>query len=64
MTAVYYINSNNGYTKLIDQTIVLSEENKLLTFDSNIRHTGATCTDENVRIVLNINYLSKVIKKI
>jgi len=60
MTAVYYINTNNGYTKLIDETIITSEENKLLTFDSNTKHTGTTCTDENVRIVLNINYLPKI----
>lgn len=60
MTAVYYINTNNGYTKLIDGTIISSEENKLITFDSNIEHTGTTCTDENVRIVLNFNYLPKI----
>jgi len=60
MTAVYYINTNNGYTKFIDDTIIQSEENKLVTFDSNTKHTGTTCTDENVRIVLNINYLPKI----
>jgi hypothetical protein len=60
MTSVYYINTNNGYTKLIDETIITSEENKLVTFDSNTKHTGSTCTDENVRIVLNINYLPKI----
>jgi len=60
ITAVYYINTNNGYTKLIDETIIPSEENKLFSFDSNTKHTGSTCTDENVRIVLNINYLPKI----
>jgi hypothetical protein len=60
MTAIYYINTNNGYTKFIDETIVSSEENKLVTFISNIQHTGSTCTDENVRVVLNINYLPKI----
>lgn len=55
-TGIYYINSNNGYTKFINNDIVKSEENKLITFDSDLKHTGSTCTDKNYRIVLNMNY--------
>lgn len=56
-TAVYYINSNNGYTKFKkDKFISNSEENKILIFDSNELHTGTSCTDVDYRIVININY--------
>lgn len=57
-TATFYINSNNGYT-LIEKTgqKIDSVENRLAVFDSNLRHTGSTCTDSKCRIVLNINYV-------
>lgn len=55
-TAVLYMNSNNGYTKFIDGFISNSEENKIVIFNSNEKHTGTTCTDANYRIVININY--------
>lgn len=54
-TAVYYINTNNGYTKFINKKIN-SEKNKIVIFDSNTLHTGTSCTDEKYRICLNINY--------
>ena len=56
-TAVFYINSNNGYTKFKkDKFVSKSEENKILIFDSNELHTGTSCTDADYRIVININY--------
>lgn len=55
-TSIFYINSNNGYTKFEDGVVVNSEENKLITFDSSIKHTGTSCTDEKCRIVINFNY--------
>jgi hypothetical protein len=56
-TGVLYINNNNGYTKFKNNKIVKSEENKFVFFKSNIEHTGTSCTDEDYRVVLNINYL-------
>ena len=56
-TGVLYINNNNGYTKFKNNKIIKSEENKFLFFKSNIEHTGTSCTDEDYRIALNINYL-------
>jgi hypothetical protein len=56
-TGVLYINNNNGYTKFKNNKIVKSEENKFVFFKSNIEHTGASCTDKDYRIVLNLNYL-------
>jgi len=55
-TAIFYINTNNGYTKFKNKKICKSEENKMVYFNSKIEHTGSTCTDENYRVVLNINY--------
>ena len=36
--------------------IGLTCENRLIDFDSNMEHTGSTCTDQKCRIVININY--------
>lgn len=55
-TSIYYINTNNGFTEFEDGTKVESIENRLLLFDSNLVHTGTTCTDKQRRIVLNFNY--------
>ena len=55
-TSVLYINSNNGGTKFKDGTFVRSVENRMVTFDSNQKHSGVTCTDNNVRVVVNFNY--------
>lgn len=55
-TAVYYINTNNGYTKFKNKKIVKSEENKIVIFNSNLKHTGSTCTNQDIRMVININY--------
>ena len=55
-TAVFYVNSNNGYTKLENGNIIKSEENKIVIFDGETKHTGTTCTDEEFRVVVNINY--------
>ena len=55
-TAIFYINSNNGFTEFENGTTVESVENRIVVFDSRIKHTGVSCTNEKRRIVLNINY--------
>jgi hypothetical protein len=56
-TAVYYLNTNNGYTKFKDKNIIVnSVENRMLVFKSNLKHCGTTCTDSDFRVVLNFNY--------
>lgn len=55
-TAIYYINDNDGYTKFSDGTTVESKENSLVIFDSNIYHTGTTCTDQKIRCLINLNF--------
>tara|TARA_R100000008_G_scaffold26289_1_gene14377 strand:- start:43 stop:585 length:543 start_codon:yes stop_codon:yes gene_type:complete len=55
-TAIFYINSNNGYTEFKDGTKVNSVANRLVLFDTDMMHLGTSCTDEKIRVVLNINY--------
>ena len=55
-TAIFYINTNNGYTEFADGTRIESIANRLVTFPGNLRHTGTTCTDQPFRMVINFNY--------
>ena len=56
-SGVFYLNTNDGFTKFKNGTKIKSEENKFVEFDSDLLHTGSTCTDEKKRIVLNLNYI-------
>ena len=55
-TSIFYMNTNNGYTKFEDGTIVESVANRMVTFPANMKHCGTSCTDEKRRIVINFNY--------
>jgi hypothetical protein len=55
-TSVFYINTNNGYTKFDDGFVVNSVENRVATFNSMLPHTGSSCTDAQARVVINLNY--------
>ena len=55
-TAILYMNDNNGHTIFEDGTIVESKANRFVEFDSQLKHTGTSHTDVNVRVVINFNY--------
>ncbi len=55
-TAIFYINSNDGYTLFQDGTKVESIENQIVIFDSTTMHTGTTCTNQKNRCVINFNF--------
>jgi len=55
-TSIFYVNTNNGYTKFKDGTKVESVANRLVSFPSDMKHKGTSCTDEKIRIVINFNY--------
>lgn len=55
-TAVYYVNTNNGFTVFSNGEKVESIANRIVIFNSNLMHSGSTCTDEKSRIVINFNY--------
>ena len=56
-TAIAYMNDNNGYTLFEDGTKVQSKENRVVIFDSQMRHAGIPCTDEKRRVVINFNFI-------
>ena len=56
-TAIFYINTNNGWTNFKNGAKVESIENRLVIFDSNLEHEGVTCTDEIRKMVINFNYV-------
>ena len=55
-TAIFYLNTNNGYTKFENGEKVESVANRMVTFPANLKHTGTSCTDEKTRVVINFNY--------
>jgi hypothetical protein len=56
-TAVFYLNTNNGYTEFESGDRVESVANRMVVFDSNLQHRGSTCSDSRYRLVLNFNYV-------
>ena len=59
-TAIFYINTNNGYTEFENGEKIKSVANRLATFNSNILHSGSTCTDNKVRVVINLDYFKDI----
>ena len=55
-TAVYYLNTCNGYTKFKKGGKVKSVANRIVIFDSQSYHQGYTCTDQKRRVVMNFNW--------
>jgi len=55
-TSIFYVNTNDGYTKFEDDTKVESVANRLVSFPANLKHAGTSCTDEKTRVVVNFNY--------
>ena len=59
-TAIYYVNTNDGYTEFENGRKIESVENRLLIFDENLSHRGTSCTDQKIRCLINFNfYLGK-----
>ena len=59
---IYYINSNNGKTILKgddgeDDIVIDSVGNRALFFDSYKEHRSTTCTDEEYRCNIIVNYI-------
>ena len=55
-TSILYMNTNNGYTKFEDGTIIESVANRFVTFPNHTEHTGTTTSDSDYRLVINFNY--------
>jgi hypothetical protein len=63
-TAIYYVNSNDGYTLFEDGTKVASIKNRCVIFPSKLRHSGTNCTDVYARLVLNLNFYKENITEL
>ena len=56
-TAVFYINTNDGYTEFESGVRVSSVANRVCIFDSNLEHRGTTHSEGgHQRVVVNFNY--------
>ena len=67
MTAILYVNNSNGNTLLYDydKRTILHEiepvENRLLIFDGTLPHTGYSPSENQYRILLNMNFFEEEI---
>lgn len=52
-SAIYYVNTNNGYTAFKNGNKIGSVANRLVIFNSNLDHSSATSTNVKRRIVIN-----------
>ena len=55
-TAIYYVNTCDGYTEFEDGTKVECVANRLVRFPSDIKHRGVSQLDSKVKSVINLNY--------
>ena len=55
-TAIFYVNTNNGWTEFKKGGRVKSVANRMVIFDSNMVHAGITCTKDR-RVVANFNFI-------
>ena len=55
-TSILYMNTNNGWTEFQGGDKIDCVQNRIVTFNSNMMHTGYTCTDQKRKMVINFNY--------
>lgn len=58
-SAVLYLNTNNGKTVFESGKEIESIANRLVIFDSNLKHSGVTTTDLSGRYVLNVLFFPR-----
>tara|TARA_R110000772_G_scaffold258859_1_gene376237 strand:- start:82 stop:591 length:510 start_codon:yes stop_codon:yes gene_type:complete len=56
LTAIMYLNKNNGYTYVEGMGKINSEENRVVIFPSNTHYFESSCTDNDYRALLVIEY--------
>ena len=54
-TAIYYVNTNNGYT-IFKNKKIRSEANKMIVFNGDTMHKVKYQTEKDARIVINFRY--------
>lgn len=64
-TAILYLQTTNGGTEIkIDNEVkfIKDEANKMLIFDSDVKHRGIGSTDSDFRYLINFNYFEDKLK--
>ena len=56
-TAIYYVNTNNGYTIFENGEKIDCIANSIVIFDSDYKHASVSQTDTNTRVVINFNFV-------
>jgi hypothetical protein len=56
-TAIFYVNTNDGYTEFDTGETVNSIANRLVVFDSDTKHVGYGSTECERRVLINLNYV-------
>lgn len=56
-TAIYYVNTCDGYTQFKSGEKVECISNRIVLFDGNLLHAGSSTTDANWKCVINFNFL-------
>jgi hypothetical protein len=59
-TSIFYMNTNDGYTRFEDGTKVESVSNRYVSFPAYMKHSGTTCSNEKTRVTVNFNYFNKI----
>jgi len=62
--AIFYVNTNNGFTILEDGTKIESIANRLLLFEGHKDHSSTDCTDTQCRINIGFNFFNSNFDKI
>ena len=55
-SGLYSLNTNNGCTIMEDGERIESVANRMILFDASKPHKSTTCTDEDFRANINLNY--------
>ena len=58
-TAIYYVNNNDGSTIIKEdekEVVVNCVENRLVIFDTYLKHTAMTCSRSKYKLIININF--------
>ena len=53
---LYFVNANDGYTKLPDGTKLYSKDNRAIFFEVNSPYIDTTCTNDVFRMTMAFNY--------
>ena len=54
--AIFYVNTNNGFTILENKIKIKSIANRMLFFDAHKPHASTSTSDQKIRVNINFNY--------